>query len=232
MNYRQRLADLFTVVATDFNQSRPIKRLLGGDLRLEHYASILTEIFHYTREDPQIQAEAAVHFHGSQRAMVGPFLKHAISEVGHDQLALLDLKALGVDVTATPSRHPLPSTASLVGFAYFAIRHLDPLAYLGYLYFLEFAPTQHGEAYAQALEKLGVPPSAMAFLKEHQEVDVGHNRLMDLYVDSLIKTESHYAHVAYALQVTGKLYALMLEGAIDQVDNPRDYGTAPMELSN
>ncbi|MBL8724249.1 MAG: iron-containing redox enzyme family protein [Planctomycetes bacterium] len=232
MNYRTRLANLFKEVSNDFNQSRAIKRLLNGDLRVEHYASILTEIFHYTREDPQIQAEAAVHFHGSQRAMVGPFLKHAISEVGHDQLALRDLKALGFDVSTTPRRHPLPSTVSLVAFTYFAIRHLDPLTYLGYLYFLEFAPTQHGEAYAQALAKLGVPPSAMTFLKEHQEVDVGHNRLMDLYVDSLIKTESHYAHVAYALQVTGKLYALMLEGAIDQVDNPRDFGMSPMETSN
>lgn len=44
---------------------------------------------------------------------------------------------------------------------------------------------------------------------------------MDL---KLIKTEEDLQSTLYAMQVTGKLYADMIQGAFDQVDNRKDRG--------
>jgi hypothetical protein len=78
-----------------FHASPALQALAGGQITLEHYKAILREIYHYSKEDPQIQALATVYFRGDDRDSVKMFLKHAISEIGHDQLALADLEALG-----------------------------------------------------------------------------------------------------------------------------------------
>lgn len=59
------------------------------------YASIMHETYHYTKEDPQLQALASVYFRGDDRKFVLQFLKHAASEVGHDEMALHDAVQLG-----------------------------------------------------------------------------------------------------------------------------------------
>src|SRR5205809_224552 len=78
-----------------FDKSEPIRRLFTGNITVEHYKSILREIYFHTRENPQLQTFAAVFFKGKQREYVKSFFKHASSEIGHDQLALNDITTLG-----------------------------------------------------------------------------------------------------------------------------------------
>jgi pyrroloquinoline quinone (PQQ) biosynthesis protein C len=219
----------FERVMADFNASPALRMLAEGRLNVSHYKSILREIFHYSREDPQIQALAAVRFRGADREFVKMFLKHATMEVGHDRMALDDLAALGDDVSAIPSSNPLPSTMALIAFPFYQIEHRDAVGYLGYLYFLEFMPTAHGSGYGEALARLGVPSHAMTFLAEHVAVDVAHNKMMEHYLAHLVHDEEDLASVLYALEVTAQLYAQMLWGAIQQADRPRDYGHARRE---
>lgn len=211
----------FQDVLTDFNHSQPIHRIITGDVTVDHYKEILRQIFHHARENPQIQALATVYFRGHQRSMVKDFYRHATSEIGHDQLALNDLKVLGEDVSSIPYENPLPSTTALLGFAFYQIYNLNPIGYLGYLFFLEFTPTQNGKTYMELLSKIGVPHEAMSFLEDHTVIDVGHNKLMESYVAEMVKTESDLNSVIYAMRVTGKLYADMLQAAFSQADNPK-----------
>ena len=51
---------------------------------------------------PEIQALCTAWFRGSDRELVKPFLQHAMSEIGHDQLALDDLRSLGFDTEVIP----------------------------------------------------------------------------------------------------------------------------------
>jgi Iron-containing redox enzyme len=221
MNSMNTLLAEFQDILAKFNGSQPIRRIMAGDVTIDHYKEILRQIFHHTRENPQIQALATVYFRGHQRTIIKDFYRHATSEIGHDQLALNDLKVLGEDVGSIPYENPLPSTTALLGFAFYQINNLNPIGYLGYLFFLEFTPTQNGRAYMELLNKIGVPYEAMTFLQDHAAVDIGHNKLMESYVAELIKTEDDLSSVIYAMQVTGKLYADMLQGAFDQVDNPK-----------
>lgn len=231
MNYMERIKSEFRNVFADFNNSRPIKRIASGEVTVEHYKWLMRQIFHNVRENPQIQALATVYFRGYQRSMVKKFYNHASSEIGHDQLALNDLKVLGEDVSLIPYENPLPATTALIGFAFYQIYNLAPLGYLGYLFFLEFTPTENGQIYMEMLSQIGVPKEAMTFLEDHTTIDVGHNKLMESYVSELVTSEDELNSIIYAMKVTGKLYSDMIQGAFDQVDNPKDWGMSSVELS-
>jgi pyrroloquinoline quinone (PQQ) biosynthesis protein C len=211
--------------------SRPMQRMLAGRITPQHYAEVLRQIYYQTRENPQIQACATAWFRGHQRAAVAPFLKHAAQEIGHDQLALADLQAMGLDTAELPRRQPLPTTTAVTAFAYYQIQHLNPVGYLGYLFFLEFMPTSSGGAYVELFRRAGVPDSAFGFIREHQTVDVAHNRLMQRYVADLVTTEADLESVRYALATTAQLYTAMIEGAFEQADRERAWGCAPAEAA-
>ena len=199
--------------------SRPISRLSAGHLEVGHYAAYLRETYFYTRENPQIQAVATAWFRGSDREMVKLFLRHALSEVGHDRMALQDLAALGGDIARVPEEQPLPETLALVSFPYYAMQYRSAISYLGYLFFLEFLPTSRGGDIAAALAAIGVPANAMSFLAEHRNVDIHHSRMMQQYADHMLRTSSDVEEVIYTMRVTGRLYAHMIEGAFESADN-------------
>lgn len=226
MSYRQQLEDAFASVLAEFNASPGMQRLAGGELGLEHYKSYLRQVFHHTRENPQLQALATVYFKGHQRSVVKRFFKHATSEIGHDQLALNDMAALGQDVSAIPVENPLPATSALLAYGFYQIYVKNPVGYLGYLYFLEFTPTQNGPAYMDQLRGLGVPNEALTFLKDHTTIDQGHNRLMHSYLEDLVTSSEDVQVVAYAMRTTGHLYARMVEDAFRHADDPQSYGVA------
>lgn len=204
----------FAPILQDFSASWPMKRMLSGELTRAEYAAMCREVFHHTRENPQMQALATVHFKGRQRDVIRSFYKHAASEIGHDQLALNDFVTLGGDATKVPYENPLPATTALLAFGFYQIYNLNPVGYLGYLFFLEFTPTAAGSGMMDALERSGVPRSAMSFLKDHTEIDLGHNKMMDGYVDRLIRTEQDLDCVDYAMRTTAHLYAQMLTSAV------------------
>lgn len=221
----------FAEVMKVFNQSPAIRFLQTDSFRADHYKSVLREIYHYTKEDPQLQGLAAVYFRGSDRHSVKLFLRHAISEVGHDLMALEDLKALGEDPSSVSTENPLPATIALTSFPFYWVNFQNAVGYLGYLYFLEHMPTQHGAIYASALARTGIPEAATAFLREHMHADVGHNRLMTQYLERLIHDQKDADSVIYVMRVTAELYANMLWSAVQRVDSPVAFGTAWPEVA-
>lgn len=196
-----------------FNQSPAIQFLASDEFSPQHYASALREIYFYTRDNPQLQAWMTMFFRGSQRDAVKRVLGHAMSEVGHDELARDDLRAMGYDAEAVTKGNPLPSTIPLIAFPIMQLQHLNPIGYLGHVFFLEFMPTRSGEEYLAALTRAGVPEAALSFVAEHAEVDVQHNRLMEQHVRDLVLSEDDFEACAYAIEVSAHLYAKMLEGA-------------------
>jgi hypothetical protein len=205
-------------VEQTFMASEPIRRLVSGSLTVEHYAAWLRETYFYTREDPQIQAVATAWFRGEARAMVKPFLAHAMSEVGHDRMALDDLASLGYRIERLPDEDPLPGTVALSAFAFYGMQHRSPVSYLGYLFFLEFLPTSRGNGLADVFRSMGVAEKSMSFLLEHNTVDMHHNKAMQVYADKMLRSEADLREAVYAMRVTGYLYRSMLECAFASVD--------------
>lgn len=225
------LQEAFVPVQAAFFRSSGIARVMQGRISSSHYASYLRQVFHHTRENPQIQALATVYFRGHQRAAIKRFFKHASSELGHDLLALEDLRELREDVDGLAEQNPLPETTALISFPFHQIYNLNPVGYLGYLFFLEFLPTGSGGTLMSALERAGVPRTAMRFLHDHATIDVGHNLMMESYAQSLLTTPRELASAIYAMRVTGVLYGRMIEAAFAQADEPVDFGVSSEEAA-
>lgn len=218
MNVSEILRAEFSGTLAKFPETSIMRMLATGSITLAHYKAVLRETYHYAKEDPQIQALASVYFRGEDRPTVKMFLKHAASEIGHDLMALEDLKVLGEDVSEIPKTMPLPTTIALTAFPFYQIQYHNPIGYLGYLYFLEYMPTQAGAGYRAALQVAGIPEEAMTFLNEHITVDVAHNNLMQEYLRRLVRNDRDLSAVVYAMRVTGYLYGEMLNGAVQSVD--------------
>ncbi|MBB5517471.1 iron-containing redox enzyme family protein [Amphiplicatus metriothermophilus] len=225
------LKERFQPIFADFIRSEPVSLLTSGRMTVAEYRTIMREVFHHTRENPQLQVLATVYFKGRQRDMVRMFFKHAASEIGHDQLALNDYVALGGDATDVPYQNPLPATTALLAYGFYQIYNLNPLGYLGYLFFLEFTPTQSGAGMMEALRKIGVPDGAMTFLRDHTTIDQGHNRMMERYADALIRDEADLDRVSYAMKTTGYLYSQMMMQAVEDARAPAEPGWNWEELN-
>ena len=223
-NHMKQIQEGFQKILGNFMECPTIASLLEGRFTVEHYKSILRQIFHHTRENPQLQALATVYFRGHQRAVIQRFYRHATSEIGHDRLALDDYKTLGGDASSLPYENPLPATLALLGYGFYEVCNRNPLGYLGYLFFLEFTPTTAGNGVMDALGEIGVPNRAMTFLKDHTVIDVGHNKLMEGYVADLVRHDWQAETVVAAMHATGNLYANMLDEAVAFSDAPYDVG--------
>lgn len=214
-----------------FLQAPIIGKILTGEITAPEYRSMMRQVFHYTRENPQMQTLATVFFRGRQRDMVMPFFKHAASEIGHEQLAMNDVIALDGDATDMPYENPLPATSALLAFGFYQIYNLNPIGHLGYIYFLEKLPVQSGGMLMEKLGEAGIPENAMTFLRDHAEVDVGHVKLMEKYVNALISDERGLDAVEYAMNTVSYLYQAMLTQAAEAATSSIHVGWNWTELN-
>lgn len=215
MNAYSALVDSWNDNLAKMSSSRAFALIASGEISRRQYAAVLRQIFHQARENPQLQALVTARFRGSDRELVKTFLRHAISEVGHDELALRDIAALGEETSWIRDERPLPATFAVIAAAFHMVEHHDPIAYVGYLFHLEYTPVQLGQRYMDALERAGIPRSAMGFLEEHSSVDVAHCKLIQQYCDKLIRTPEQLNAALYMQRVTANLYGKMLDEAIE-----------------
>ena len=207
-----------------FAKSCWFQKLEGGELSLPHYKGFLLETYHQAALNPAIQAFCLMHMQEHlQHRTEKMFLKHAISEIGHDTLALNDLVALGEDKEAIQSSRPLPETMAYSAYIIYKIQFENPLSYLGYLFHLEKLPTQKGPSYMRSLSDMGVPNEAMGFLEEHAAVDIAHLRLMEEYVSALVVNQKSLDVVLCAIKDTCRLHLLMIEAAFANGENSESF---------
>lgn len=218
MDFSKQIFDQWAVSAHKLNGNKWFQRMATGDLNVAHYASLLRQTYHHAKWNPQIQACATLWFKDNPHDVVKKFFQHAISEIGHDLLALNDLKALGQNVSGIEFEEPLPATRALIAFPIFEMQWRSPLVYLGYLYHLEYLPTQSGRSYVEMLTKIGVPKEALTFIEEHSVADIHHNKMMEFYISKLVKTESDARIVISAAQATCKLHEHMMCDAFEAAE--------------
>ena len=120
------------------------------------------------------------------------YLRHHIpEETGHDEWVLDDLETLGYKREDILKRIPPPSAAALAGAQYYWIRHVHPVALLGFIAVLEGTPPDV-EFFEQTADRIGVPRRAFSNLLLHGKLDPQHRDDLDRTLDALPLTEQHH----------------------------------------
>lgn len=221
--YQDRIFSEWTNINNEMLESKAFQRLNKESLSPEHYKSVLRQTYLQTRDNPQVQAAVTMKLTGKSRSIIRKMMGHALSEVGHDQLALNDLRVLGEDTDAVTRMRPLPGTAALMGFSYHAAMHMNPAVYFGYLYYLESMPIKSGQAHMDRLRSLGVPEEAMTFIDEHAKFDVAHMKLNQEYIDTLVQSEEDFQDFVFGMRTTATLYSRMIEDAFAAADKLKSH---------
>lgn len=204
----------FRVMATgEFFQ-----RLETGTLSREHYMAFLAEEYHNTTVNPKLMALFISHLNTDSHKTAGKLLKHAAMELGHNEMAMQDLKALGGDTAEVRRGRPLPATEALAALIAFEIQHRNPKAFLGYLYHMENISVKMAGKSGDTFSKLQIPESALTFLREHSDADPTHVRWNRDYLEDFILTREDLDAVLFGLRGTCLLHGLMFQGIVDSVE--------------
>lgn len=149
------------------------------------------------------------------------YLEHAEEEREHGEWLLSDLASLGIDRERALKRLPYTGAAALVGSQYYWIRHVHPVAYLGYIAVVE-SPTDAGFL-REVSERTGIPLSSMSCHLRHAELDPGHVAEFDAALDVFPLTKPQEELVVTSALATlthlERLFVEILEH-FERIDNP------------
>jgi hypothetical protein len=129
------------------------------------------------------------------------FAEHLEGERGHEKWLAKDIAQLGVDVMGMEFL-----AAALAGSQYYLIKHVTPLALLGYMAVLEGYPASE----EQVAELEALYPDSVATLKYHAVHDREHRAELITQLDA-VPDEFHDLIVWNAVQ-SARLYGHLLRG--------------------
>jgi pyrroloquinoline quinone (PQQ) biosynthesis protein C len=208
-------------------QGEFLSALQNGSFTLGYYRGFLRETFHNASANPKMGSLFHAHLHSRLPALESRFVKHNAQEIGHNELAIADLRLLGADTAAIRQERPLAATEAMAGFIAYQIQHRNPLAYLGYIYHLEAIAVELGTSSVGELTRIGVPAGATSFLKEHSEADPVHMEWNRQYIDAFAVTEDDLEGVLYGLRATCELHGAMFQAVVDRARSESDWQAAP-----
>lgn len=172
------------------------------------YAIYLTQAYHYTRHTPLNQAKVALRpgIPDSYRRFC---LKHADEEVGHENMALHDLRALGV--AADPASFPmLPETEQKIAYLYWCAEHANPVSRLGYSFWAEDSYGPGGSVLAAMKAGMRLSDAETSFFTAHQHIDEGHALDVRHALEVACRTDADWEAVARAAEQSIRLTFRML----------------------
>ncbi|GAA4154552.1 iron-containing redox enzyme family protein [Phytohabitans flavus] len=122
---------------------------------------------------------------------LGSYLgKHIREEYGHDDWVAEDYQTAGGDPGELRDMTVGGAVAGLVGAQYYWVRHVHPVALLGYIAVLEGFPPAV-ETVDHLAARSGLPRSAFQTLERHAVLDQRHRADLHRVIDSL-PLESHH----------------------------------------
>lgn len=134
------------------------------------YANMLAQIYYWTSHTGRLLALAAAGVDHFNHPLFPRLLHRAIEEYNHPQLAIHDIKALGLSLDRFPE---LGATRAFYQMQYYQVEHVDPLAIFGWALMLEELSLRWSARLCETLRRChGV--AAATFMQVHGVDDVDH----------------------------------------------------------
>lgn len=166
----------------------------------EVYADWLAQTYYFVKHSTRLLCLSAGLCPFEYQFFHNRAISHAAEEKNHEKLVETDLKNLGYKLEQFPEH---PATTAFYQCQYFSIQNENPLAFLGYVYLLEYLSISLGVRLHKEMLPL-VGPKAVNFLKVHSEDDVEHIDSLEDLVKAL-KPEDQKAILAN-LKLSSFLY--------------------------
>ncbi|MCE2028728.1 iron-containing redox enzyme family protein [Sessilibacter corallicola] len=173
------------------------------------YASFMYELYHYTRHNSINQAVAANATSPEDRGLLKFAYKHALEELGHENMVLADLKRVGVDPDVVVESLPLPPTNALTAFIYQTALNQGAKARLGYSFWAEDCYGYIDGLLTKIRTDLQLVDKDMSFFVAHSTIDEKHSEEVEEAIAGFVHTKEEMQAVAQVadttLYLTGKL---------------------------
>ena len=197
----------------------------SGDRTL--YALWLSQVAHLTRHTSAHQALVGTRIDEISFTYAKFCFEHASEEVGHEMMAINDLKKIGYDVKSVADLPaPLPATTKLNAYLYFVAQHAHPATRLGFSYWAEKCYPFISEFAGTTKSALQLTDRQMTFFVSHAEIDAKHAEDVERVISQVCKTPEDWQAVEQGmidtLTMAKEIFAEIHECAT-QVSKPKGY---------
>jgi len=180
--YEQLIAE--TVESRDAFLSIPLVRSTirnGASRKL--YLDFLAEAFHHVKHTFPLLALAASRT--PDQRYQDALVEYMEEERGHEKWILNDIRAVGGDADRVRDGQGGPACRIMVAYAYYAIEHISPYAFLGSVHVLEGMSVLLADQVADAMKaSLGLESdTGFTYLRTHGSLDTEHVAFFRTLVD-------------------------------------------------
>lgn len=181
-----------------------------GNFDERFYKLYLLETYHYTFHNARNQALVGARVDNQNIHYIKYCFKHAYEEVGHELMALHDLRQMGTQTPVEKFPSPLPETKTLIAYLYHISQRGNPLGRLGYSAWAEDSYEHFGPFLQRIQSKLNLTKAQMSFFVEHAVVDDKHADQVMKAIESYCKTDEDWEAVAEVAVTSLKLASGLL----------------------
>ena len=190
MSFHERLA-IDTAVERALLLDAPIiQACLRSEISRTSYLAFLTQAYHHVKHTVPLLKACRAALPARLEWMKPAFDEYIAEEAGHDQWILDDIRSAGGNAAAVRNGAPGHATEVMVAYAYDAIARRHPLMFLGMVHVLEGTSNALALVAADLIQRaLGLPDSALTYLRSHGTLDREHvmdyARLVDQLEDEV-----------------------------------------------
>lgn len=213
----EELNDICNSEWAKIKRNRFYSMVLEGNevLQRKLYIRAMVEIYHYTKNNAINQAAACFSEDHKKVGLLRFAMKHALEEVGHENMALSDLLAMGESEDLF-SGQPLPATAALNGYLDSVAIRGGVIPRLGYSFWAEDSYEHLAPLLDVCKNKLELSDNQLTFFIAHAVIDEKHAEDVNRAIDRWVVTEEEKESVRQVARTTLFLTGQILESVANE----------------
>ncbi len=201
-----------------FQSSKLIKVIKSGEISRTLYVIYMIETFHYTQHNARNQALV-----GTRKDVSAVYAKfcysHAADEVGHEKMALHDVRSIGLNCAEKEIPEPLLETQILIAYLYWISCTGNPLQRLGYSYWAENCYKYINPVIEQLKQTLRLEASQLTFFLAHSDIDKDHFEDVKNTIRRTCRTQADMEAIIGVMETTLQLTASIFNGVYVEYEN-------------
>ncbi|MEX2499098.1 MAG: iron-containing redox enzyme family protein [Wenzhouxiangellaceae bacterium] len=211
-NLNSRVKDVWNDI---FNTSKMVSAIRDGVVDPRLYALYMIETYHYTSHNARNQALVGVQAKGIHPNYMKFCFHHAYEETGHENLALADVKSLGLDIEPSSLPKPLPATEVLIAYLYWVASNGNPLQRLGYSFWAESSYEYINPLVDKIRSSLNLDDSQLSFFIAHSEIDSKHAEEVARIMVRHARTDEDWRDIEQVMVTSLKLTGHVLDDVFE-----------------